>query len=107
MVAKCLRAATLFLVLTPGLALAETDLRKPPGAEWLTIGGDWHNTRYSTLKQIDRTNVKHLKASWAIHLGSGLGEKYSMEGTPIVRDGVMYFASGNDDAWRSTPKPVR
>jgi hypothetical protein len=25
------------------------DLRNPAGEEWLTIGGDWHNTRYSTL----------------------------------------------------------
>ena len=73
------------------------DLAKPAGAEWQTIGGDWHNTRYSTLKQITIDNVKQLKAAWAIHLGSGLGAKYSLEGTPIVQGGVMYMSSGNDD----------
>ena len=34
-----------------------------------------------------------------VHLGSGLGPKYSLEGTPIVKDGVMYFATGNDDVY--------
>jgi alcohol dehydrogenase (cytochrome c) len=34
-----------------------------------------------------------------VHLGSGLGPKYSLEGTPIVKDGIMYVASGNDDVF--------
>jgi quinohemoprotein ethanol dehydrogenase len=83
----------------PSIAMAQTDLRSPAGKEWLTIGGDWHNSRYSTLTQINRDNVKSLKAAWLINLGSGIGTKYSMEGTPIVKDGVMYFATGNDDVY--------
>jgi alcohol dehydrogenase (cytochrome c) len=75
------------------------DLRKPAGKEWLTIGGDWGNTRYSTLSQINKNNVKNLKGAWVVHLGSGLGSKYSLEGTPIVKGGVMYIASGNDDVF--------
>ena len=75
------------------------DLRKPAGKEWLTIGGDWHNTRYSTLTQINRNNVKNLKGAWVTHLGSGLGQKYSFEGTPIVKDGILYIATGNDDVF--------
>jgi len=97
--AICLQLATLSLAIVPSVALAQADMRKPAGKEWLTIGGDWHNTRYSTLTQIDRANVKNLKAAWVVHLGSGLGQKYSMEGTPIVKDGVMYIASGNDDVY--------
>ncbi len=81
------------------VALAQADLRNPPGHEWPTIGGDWHNTRFSTLKQITTANVKNLKAAWVVHLGSGLGRKYSLEGTPIVQNGVMYFATGNDDVF--------
>jgi alcohol dehydrogenase (cytochrome c) len=75
------------------------DLRDPAGKEWLTIGGDWHNTRYSTLAQINTNNVKNLKGAWVTHLGSGLGQKYSFEGTPIVKDGVLYIATGNDDVF--------
>src|ERR1700751_3143159 len=84
---------------TSGMAQRAPDLRKPAGKEWLTIGGDWGNTRYSTLTQINRNNVKNLKGAWVVHLGSGLGSKYSLEGTPIVKDGIMYVASGNDDVF--------
>ncbi len=92
-------AALVFAVIAPSVAWAQGDLRKPAGKEWLTIGGDWHNTRYSTLTQINRNNVKNLKGAWVVHLGSGLGLKYSMEGTPIVKDGIMYIATGNDDVY--------
>jgi quinohemoprotein ethanol dehydrogenase len=82
-----------------GLAQTPADLRKPAGREWLTIGGDWSNSRYSTLTQITPDNIKDLKGAWVTHLGSGLGSKYSLETTPIVKDGVMYLASGNDDVF--------
>ena len=87
------------------------DLRKPAGKEWATVGGDWSNTRYSTLQQITTANVKNLKGAWVMHLGSGLGNevpyvpsggvtsKFSLEGTPVVKDGVMYVSSGNDDVF--------
>ena len=64
---------------TDGLTQRGPDLRKPAAKEWLTTGGDWSNTRYSTLTQINRNNVKNLKGAWVMHLGSGLGSKYSME----------------------------
>jgi glucose dehydrogenase len=72
-----------------GFAQGAPDLRKPPGKEWLTIGGDWHNTRYSTLTQINGNNVKNLKGAWVSHVGSGLGQKYSFEGTPLVSRGIL------------------
>ena len=56
-----------------GSAQPAPDLRKPAEKEWLTNGGDWRNTRYSTLSQINRDNVKNLKGAWVTHLGSGLG----------------------------------
>jgi alcohol dehydrogenase (cytochrome c) len=94
-------AAVAFALACPQLGMTQTtpDLRKPAGKEWLTIGGNWNNNRYSALTQINRNNVKNLKGAWVVHLGSGIGPKYSLEGTPIVKDGVMYFASGNDDVF--------
>ena len=83
-------------------ALAQSpraDLRASAGAEWQTIGGDWSNQRYSTLAKITPQNVKGLKGAWVTHLGSGLGGKYSLEGTPLVKDGIMYLATGNDDVF--------
>lgn len=89
----------LALCSAPGSAQRAPDLRQPAGKEWLTIGGDWSNTRYSTLSQINRGDVKSLKGAWVVHLGSGLGAKYSLEGTPIVKDGVLYVTTGNDDVF--------
>ena len=39
----------------------------------MTNGGNLTNQRYSTLKQIDTSNVKQLKGAWMTRLkGSGL-----------------------------------
>jgi quinohemoprotein ethanol dehydrogenase len=52
-------------------------LQAPVGKDWVTNGGNLTNQRYSTLKQIDTTNVKQLKGAWITRLkGSGLGGKY-------------------------------
>jgi hypothetical protein len=66
----------------------------------VTNGGNLTNQRYSTLKQIDTTNVKRLKGAWMTRLkGSGLGGKYSLEASPLVKDGIMYVVTGNDDVF--------
>jgi glucose dehydrogenase len=65
-------------------------LQNPVGKAWVTNGGNMTNQRYSTLNQIDTTNVKQLKGAWMTRLkGSGLGGKYSLEATPLVKDGIM------------------
>ena len=87
---RCAIALCTMVFTAASFAQRAPDLRKPAGKEWLTIGGDWHNTRYSTLTQINVDNIKNLKAAWVSHLGSGLGQKYSFEGTPIVREGILY-----------------
>src|SRR5438552_2087503 len=75
-------------------------LRSPIGKDWVTNGGNLTNQRYSTLKQIDTTNVKQLKGAWMTRLkGSGLGGKYSLEASPLVKDGIMYVITGNDDVF--------
>src|SRR5882672_7167918 len=85
--------------IAPDAAQTEPDLTKPASKEWLHVGGDWSNSRYSTLTQLTPANIKTLKGAWVTHLGSGLGAKYSLEVTPIVKDGVMYVTTGNDDVF--------
>src|SRR5580704_6477270 len=47
-------------------------VQSPVGKDWVTNGGNLTNDRYSTLKQIDTTNVKQLKGAWMTRLkGSG------------------------------------
>jgi alcohol dehydrogenase (cytochrome c) len=80
-------------------------LQSQVGKDWVTNGGNMTNQRYSTLKQIDTTNVKQLKGAWMTRLkGSGFGGKYSAEATPLVKDGIMYVVTGNDDVFAFNAK---
>src|ERR1700730_3908852 len=76
----------LFLAVMPVRAAdPEIDrlLRSPIGKNWVTNGGNLTNQRYSTLKEINTSNVKQLKGAWMTRLkGSGLGGKYSLEASP-------------------------
>src|SRR5437667_12704072 len=75
-------------------------LQSPVAKDWVTNGGNLTNQRFSTLKQIDTTNVQRLKGAWMTRLkGSGLGFKYSAEATPLVKNGTMYMVTGNDDVF--------
>src|ERR1700731_5213274 len=80
-------------------------LQSPVTKDWITNGGNLTNERYSTLKQIDTSNVKQLKGAWMTRLkGSGFGGKYSAEATPLVKDGIMYMVTGNDDVFALNAK---
>ncbi len=80
-------------------------LQSPVAKDWVTNGGNLTNQRYSTLKQINTTNVKQLNGSWRARLSrSGYGSKYSAEATPLVKDGIMYMVTGNDDVFALNAK---
>ena len=60
------------------------------GANWpLPLGGPG-GARYSTLTQINTSNVSQLKRAWTFHTGSG-----RFSGAPMVIDSVMYFSANN------------
>src|SRR6266566_1826648 len=80
-------------------------IRGPVGKDWVTNGGNLTNQRYSTLKQIDTANVGQLKGAWMTRLkGSGAAGKYSFEASPLVKDGIMYVVTGNDDVFALNAK---
>jgi len=86
--------------ITPAPAFLPTDLQGSAGADWATNGGDYGQTRYSTLNQVTTGNVATLKEKWHIHLnGSGMGSKYKGEATPLVYKGIMYMVTGNSDVF--------
>ena len=75
-------------------------LKSPVSKDWVTNGGNLTNQRYSTLKQINIDNASQLKGAWMTRLkGSGMGGKDSAEATPLVKDGIMYVVTGNDDVF--------
>jgi PQQ-dependent dehydrogenase (methanol/ethanol family) len=59
---------------------------------WLMYWGDYQGTHYSSLRQIDTTNVARLRSAWAAPVP---GPNVS-ESTPLVVDGVMYGTSGGN-----------
>lgn len=59
------------------------------GNEWTMYGGDYANTRYSTLDQINTSNVSKLKVAW-MH---SLGTTDTQESTPLVIGDTMYVTS--------------
>ena len=75
-------------------------LKSSVSKDWITNGGNLTNQRYSTLKQINTDNANQLKGAWMARLkGSGMGGKYSAEASPLVKDGIMYVVTGNDDVF--------
>ena len=101
----CKRLLVLGCWLLPLLpAQTAPDFRKPAGADWPLVGGDWGNTRYSSLARIDTTNVKTLKGAWMTRLNSGFGPGSSQQATPVVKDGVMYIPTGQQDLFALNAK---
>ncbi len=88
------------VTITPAPAFAPLDLASPAGADWATNGGDYGQTRYSSLKEVTKKNVRRLRPAWHVRFGgSGVGSKYKGEGTPLVYKGVMYTVTGANDVF--------
>lgn len=71
------------------LASAATGAFAQAGNEWPHYGGDYANTRHSTLNQINTDNVKNLRVLWMHSLGS----LESQESSPLIIDGTMYVTT--------------
>ena len=75
-----------------------------PVAEWPSYGNDPGSSRYSPLTEVDKENVRHLKAAWTYHTGdvsNGTGTwngqkiwaRSTFEATPLLADGTLYVVS--------------
>jgi alcohol dehydrogenase (cytochrome c) len=87
------------LLPTAVFSQARPDYREPAGKDWPVWGGNWSNQKYSTLNQINTSNVAKLGGAWVQHIESGNANKYSQQSTPVVKDGVMYVTSGQQDVF--------
>ncbi|WP_409148992.1 lanthanide-dependent methanol dehydrogenase XoxF5 [Pseudoxanthobacter sp. M-2] len=79
-------AALPLMVTAP--ALANDDLMKliDDPNQWVIQTGDYANTRYSKLDQINKSNVKDLQVAWTFSTGVLRGH----EGSPLVIGNMMY-----------------
>jgi alcohol dehydrogenase (cytochrome c) len=61
-------------------------------ADWPSYNGGPDGSRYSTLAQIDRSNVERLAPKWMLTLPNTA----RLQVTPVVVGGVMYVTSANE-----------
>jgi alcohol dehydrogenase (cytochrome c) len=61
---------------------------------WLMNHRTYDGQRYTPLARINRDNVKRLKLAYAVPLGGGAGNEYSVA-TPLAEDGFLYVT----DSW--------
>ena len=75
----------------PGMASANDGLAKliANPDNWAMQAGNFANTRYSTLAQINKSNVKNLQAVWSFSTGVLRGH----EGGPLVIGDTLYIHS--------------
>ncbi|MEO8309090.1 MAG: PQQ-dependent dehydrogenase, methanol/ethanol family [Pseudomonadota bacterium] len=57
--------------------------------QWITYGGNYEETRFSPLKQIDTSNVGTLGLEWFADYDTNLQQT----GTPLYIDGVLYVST--------------
>ncbi len=76
----------------PAMLRGEDLLATPVGANWTSYNGDYTGRRYSSLKEIDISNVQQLHAAWVFHPGNS----QNLEVTPLVVRGVMFATAAND-----------
>src|SRR5450432_2955424 len=68
--------------------------KQDPYAGWRTTAGTREGIRYSSLTQVDTSNVIHLQVAWTFHTGDADTLNHSqIQCTPIIVDGIMYATS--------------
>jgi alcohol dehydrogenase (cytochrome c) len=96
-------------------ALDPAQILKPLSDSWLTYSGDYSGKRYSTLTQINQSNVKNLTLAWLSRMSAGPGNigtlqtiiggegpgefaGVTLKGAILQVNGILYV-SAPDNAW--------
>src|SRR5215510_13146214 len=94
-----LRIATVVLFFALGLrtfasaqGLDPAALLKPATNTWPTYNGDYSGRRFSTLDQINATNIHSLTLAWIY------SARQELKSTPLEVNGILYFTSP-DNVW--------
>ena len=62
------------------------------GVDWPSYDGSTTGNRYTTLTQVDKSNVGRLAPKWIYTIPTSL----RLQVTPVVVDGIMYVTSANE-----------
>jgi alcohol dehydrogenase (cytochrome c) len=61
-------------------------------ADWPSYNGSSGGNRFTSLQQIDRSNVRHIVPRWIFNMPNAS----RLEVTPVVVSGIMYVTNGNE-----------
>lgn len=86
---KRVRSYLVWVTVAVVIGVACNDLQEVD-VNWKAAGGNPGQTKFSRLKQIDRTNVKRLKQAWVYHSGNPAG---NIQCNPLVVDGRVYIST--------------
>jgi quinohemoprotein ethanol dehydrogenase len=86
------------IVMAPKFSTEE--LGEHAGDDWVTNGGGTTNDRFSSLDEINTSNVKELKGDWVTKIGqNATAAKFSAEGQALEYKGTIYIPDGADDVF--------
>ena len=87
---------TIFLLIISTGITAFIQKRQSPkiqnSTEWNAYNGGAENTHFSSLKQINRANVKNLKVAWTYDTNDAF-EGAELQCNPIIANGMLYATS--------------
>lgn len=98
--AKLFVAAILIGLLVPSLTFTQLldphELLKPFNDSWPTYNGDYSGRRYSSIAQVNASNIDSLALRWMFRIENvgalrGVGAP-EIKSTPLMVAGVLYFA---------------
>jgi alcohol dehydrogenase (cytochrome c) len=73
------------------VTITDQTMRAPKPEDWMMYRNNYQAWGYSSLEQINKTNVKGLQLVWARAMEPGINEA-----TPIIYNGVMYLGNPGD-----------
>ena len=89
---------SLLLIQAPGALVAQglnpAALLKPLSDTWPTYNGDYSGRRFSTLSQINSSNIQSLAMTWMYRTNVGALRGFGtpqIKATPLVVNGILYF----------------
>jgi len=88
-------------ILLLSLVAVTSQAQSPDASDWGHYGGDIFGQRYSSLAEIDRSNVAKLAVAWQFRtgeLGEGLAsaDRLAFEATPVLAFGLLYLSTPAD-----------
>ena len=103
---KFLSAVLLLCTIAPACFGADEGLNlqnllKPLSKDWPTFNGDYSGKRFSSLSQINQSNVQKLTLAWVLQPKS-----VEIKSTPLMVNGRLYFTTP-DNVWSADARTGR